>query len=190
MRWANPARLSGAGAVHHTAFRAPPGRRVADDEPIRWSSGDSNPRTQSAKRPLPAVTGRFGSFQPRGHLRWSVGRRRRPAICCRSWRIQISDRVHASPDHHRVHRSRRRPGGWSDHMAASYWQRFPSCACARALVSSAFGLQPWSVHRLQRLTACGLDESWRCPHAALTADLAPPCNSGYPPTRLPPTSAP
>ena len=29
--------------MHHTAFRAPPGRRVADDEPIRCSSGNSNP---------------------------------------------------------------------------------------------------------------------------------------------------
>jgi hypothetical protein len=48
--------------VHHTAFRAPPGRRLADDEPIRWRSGDSNPRTQSRPAFIHAKASRKESF--------------------------------------------------------------------------------------------------------------------------------
>ena len=48
--------------MHHTAFRAPPGRRVADDEPIRWRSGDSNPRTQSRPAFIHAKASRKKSF--------------------------------------------------------------------------------------------------------------------------------
>ena len=63
MRWGQPRTIiRRSGAVHHTAFRAPPGRRVADDEPIRWRSGDSNPRTQSRPAFIHAKASRKESF--------------------------------------------------------------------------------------------------------------------------------
>ena len=86
--------------MHHTASRAPPGRRVADDEPIRGSSGDSSPRTQSAKRPylqLQDASVYFSRVVTCGGV--SVGAADQlsppPTTICWSWRTQISARSYS-----------------------------------------------------------------------------------------------